>query len=190
MSGVVWGPLGVNLATAAGALPALMTAGRGYGPLRAWHRAAADRWVSAFAFAAAISLLLSAGNAEVTQRLFLTTLTVVGGLRLAIRVSLRRRDASEDPSPRREGLLRSRSGRSWSAVLRFYLPQVLLAWSVCLPVQFPQYLTGGGGTLVPIVAATLGCALSQRLKDGSQRRLHFVSQSLELAVQERSGQPE
>ena len=162
MTGIAWGPLGVNLTATAGALLALMLAVFGYALSRNRHRAIDAVWGAAFALVAVISFLLSTGHGDVERRLLLTALTMVWGLRLAVHIGLRGRGAPEDP--RYEAFLaKARGSRTWFAFTRIYLLQGFLVWFVSLPVQFGQYAAGDtrttASTVVAAVAVAVGCAL-------------------------------
>ncbi|MBP2474024.1 steroid 5-alpha reductase family enzyme [Crossiella equi] len=97
-------------------------------------------WGAGFAAVALVTFALSTGQGVLWQRVLVTALTAVWGLRLAWHIG--RRNAGQPEDKRYVELMASAKGSPVAhLVRRVYLPQGVVLWFVSLPVQVGQYLT-------------------------------------------------
>jgi steroid 5-alpha reductase family enzyme len=95
--------------------------------------------------------LASAGHGVAARRYLLVAVSVLWGCRLALHVAVRARGAAEDPRYR-DLLARAPGDRNVYALRVVYLPQLLILWVACLPVQ------AGMVQQAPVSAVTVaGC---------------------------------
>ncbi len=111
-------------------------------------------WGAGIAVAGLASFLAPAGSSgPAVRRWLLLTCTVIWGVRLAVHVAVRARGADEDPRYR-DLLARSPGNRNLYALRVVYLPQLLILWVACLPVQAGMVTPAAAGPVT-----VLGCAV-------------------------------
>jgi len=91
-------------------------------------------WGAGIAVAAVASFLATAGHGVPARRWALGAAAVIWGVRLAAHVAVRARGAGEDPRYR-DLLARAPGNRNGYALRVVYLPQALILWTACLPIQ-------------------------------------------------------
>jgi steroid 5-alpha reductase family enzyme len=91
-------------------------------------------WGAGIAVAGVASFLASAGHGQPARRWLLAAAAVIWGVRLALHVAVRARGGAEDPRYR-ELLARAPGNRNAYALRVVYLPQLLILWLACLPIQ-------------------------------------------------------
>ncbi|MGW7354612.1 DUF1295 domain-containing protein [Streptomyces sp. NPDC054784] len=159
MSGFPWGAFGTNTAVTAAVALAVLLVTFGIGVAKGAHRVVDIAWGTAFAAVAVATYTLSADEGGAGQRLLLTVLTAVWGLRLSLHIAWRSRGKGEDP---RYARMLGRSGirhPALRALLLVYLPQAALVWLISLPVQAGQYAgtPSGAALAVAVAGAAVWC---------------------------------
>ncbi|MGD0555447.1 MAG: DUF1295 domain-containing protein [Streptosporangiaceae bacterium] len=91
-------------------------------------------WGVGIAVAGLAAYLASSGHGVPVRRWLLLTAAVIWGSRLAAHVAVRMRGADEDPRYR-DLLARAQGNRNRYALRVVYLPQLLILWVACLPLQ-------------------------------------------------------
>jgi steroid 5-alpha reductase family enzyme len=145
--------LPVTLAISAAVVVLLMAVTFTISVARDRHDTLDVAWGLGFALIAGTTFVLSSGEGDGTTRAFVTVLTVVWGVRLAVHIGVRNRGEPEDH--RYAAMRRRATGNPHLHVLvRAYLAQAVVLWLVSLPVQVAQHGTG----VHPVVIAA-GTAL-------------------------------
>jgi steroid 5-alpha reductase family enzyme len=136
----------VVLASTAGALLVMLGITFAIGVRLGRHSVVDSAWGVGIALTATVSLLASTGHGDSVRRYLLLAAAVLWGLRLAAHLTLRNRGAGEDPRYR-DLLSRGRGNPRWYALRVIYLPQALLLWLACLPIQFGMLERGTAGAV-------------------------------------------
>lgn len=118
----------------AGSLLVLLAATFAFGARTGRHSIMDVAWGAGIAVAGAASFLASAGQGNPSRRWLLAAAAVIWGIRLALHVALRARGAAEDPRYR-DLLSRAPGSRGAYALRVVYLPQLVVLWIACLPLQ-------------------------------------------------------
>lgn len=121
------------LSTAA-ALAVLLSVTFAVGVRTGKHSVMDVAWGAGLAVSGVVSFLASAGQGQPPRRWALAAMAVIWGLRLALHVAARARGGGEDPRYR-ELLARAPGNRNAYALRVVYLPQLLILWLACLPIQ-------------------------------------------------------
>jgi steroid 5-alpha reductase family enzyme len=130
MAGAFWMTAGVTAA----ALLTLLTVTFLIGTLTGRHSVMDVAWGAGIMVAGVAGFLASAGHGAAARRYLLVAAAVLWGYRLALHVAVRARGADEDPRYR-DLLARASGDRNVYALRTVYLPQLLILWVACLPVQ-------------------------------------------------------
>jgi len=121
-------------------------------------------WGAGIAVAGLAAYLASSSRGEPTRRWLLLTAAVLWGIRLALHVAVRIRGAGEDPRYR-DLLARGTGNRNSYALRAVYLPQLLILWVACLPLQAGMIqsapasaltIAGGAGWLAGFAFESVG----------------------------------
>jgi steroid 5-alpha reductase family enzyme len=134
----------VVLLSTSGALLVMMGITFAIGVKLGRHSVVDTAWGVGIALTATVSLLGSAGHGEPVRRYLLLAAAVSWGLRLAAHLTWRNRGTGEDPRYR-DLLSRGRGNPRWYALRVIYLPQALLLWLACVPVQLGMLARGPAG---------------------------------------------
>ena len=115
--------------------------------LRAGRHSVVDSaWGIGIALVAVVSLLSSAGHGQPVRRYLLLTAACVWGLRLAAHLTWRNRGSGEDPRYR-DLLSRAPGNQQLYALRVIYLPQALILWLACVPIQTGMLTVAPAGAL-------------------------------------------
>jgi len=110
------------------------------------HSVVDTAWGIGIALVAVVSLLSSAGHGQPVRRYLLLAAACVWGLRLAAYLTWRNRGSGEDP--RYRDLLSRAPGNPKVYALRvIYLPQALILWLACVPIQAGMLTRGPVGAI-------------------------------------------
>ena len=152
MSGTPGGPFAVTLLSTAAALVVLMGVTFAVALRVGKHSVVDTAWGLGLALAALVSLLASAGHGQPARRYLLLAASLIWGLRLAAYVSWRNHGRGEDPRYR-DLLSRAKGNRNLYALRTIYLPQALILWLACIPVQVGMLERAPAGPVTVIGAA-------------------------------------
>ncbi|WHT21046.1 DUF1295 domain-containing protein [Crossiella sp. CA-258035] len=132
-------PFALNLLVSLGVLVLLLAATFLISVARRRYDIIDSFWGAGFAAVALVSFALSAGHGVLWQRVLVTGLTVVWGLRLAWHIL--RRNLGQPEDQRYVELMARATGNPLAHLAtRVYLPQGAVLWFVSLPVQAAQYV--------------------------------------------------
>jgi len=152
VSGTPGGPFAVTLLSTAAALVVLMGVTFAVALRVGKHSVVDTAWGLGLALAALVSLLASAGHGQPARRYLLLAASLIWGLRLAAYVSWRNHGRGEDPRYR-DLLSRAKGNRNLYALRTIYLPQALILWLACIPVQAGMLERAPAGPVAVIGAA-------------------------------------
>ena len=136
----------VVLLSTAGALLVMMGITFAIGRKLGRHSVVDTAWGAGIALAATVSLLSSAGHGQPVRRYLLLAAAVSWGLRLAAHLTWRNHGAGEDPRYR-DLLSRAPGNPRWYALRVIYLPQALILWLACIPIQVGMLARGPAGAV-------------------------------------------
>jgi Protein of unknown function (DUF1295) len=125
----------MTLVATAGALVLLMAITFAVGVRLGRHSVIDVAWGTGIALVAVVALVTSVGHGLTDRRVALLVTAVIWGLRLAVHISRRR---GEDPRYR-DLLARAPGNKNAYALRVVYLPQALILWLACLPIQAGMY---------------------------------------------------
>jgi steroid 5-alpha reductase family enzyme len=132
---MIGGPLLVTVLSAGGALVVLMAVTFALGVRLRRHSVFDVAWGTGIALVAVVAAVTSAGHGLTTRRVALLVTAVIWGLRLAVHISRRR---GEDPRYR-DLLARAPGNQNAYALRVVYLPQAVILWLACMPIQVGMY---------------------------------------------------
>lgn len=159
MSGLAWGPLGINLLVSAGAVAVVMLATFAYAMRSNLHSIVDSVWGPGFVVVAAVSFGLSSGHGNGTRRAVVLAATALWGLRLGGYIFWRNHGRGEDP--RYQALLRHAGGRVAPFVLKnVYWAQGRVMWLVSVPVQVAMYEHAAVGPVTWIALAVFAAGFA------------------------------
>jgi steroid 5-alpha reductase family enzyme len=124
----------VTFLITAGALLVLLVVTFAVGARRGNHGVMDVAWGAGIAVAGVAAFLASSSRGVPVRRWLLLGAAVIWGIRLALHVAARARGAGEDPRYR-DLLARAPGNRNVYALRVVYLPQLLILWVACLPLQ-------------------------------------------------------
>ena len=134
MSGLPAGPFAVTLLATAVALLVMMAVTFAIAVKAGKHSVVDTAWGIGIALVALVGLVSSIGYGQPARRATLAAASVIWGLRLAVYIGSRNRGKPEDPRYR-DLLSRAKGDRCGYALRTIYLPQALILWLACLPMQ-------------------------------------------------------